>query len=409
MRFIWIFILFWSSVLAHENEKQKAMVVSWGDIIVGNFQGAARLDTPERIRQAVSIWKSHGIDQVFFRADSFRVLLFHKFSPHNDPKQKSIMGKVKVAWELDLLKVALDAMRKEGIRAYVWLTVLDEGCPPEVLYSDSTPFPWQSHFTRENPWYLVCDRSLTPNNRKYHWGFLEYAYPEVRKYMLQVIRAFSDRFNFDGVFLSLRSHSPPPSHADQFGFNEPVVLEFRKRYGRDILRESFDLEKWRELRGDFFTTFLQQVKNHLIGEGQKLAVGVQQGEYLGPPLGNMRIQWRRWVSEGIIDQLVVGHITEERARYPKRTQRVMGYLQSQENTLGLPHIEKALREKYAPLCVQYGVDLYTDPSRFYLSFSHASYGRGHQQMDVRKNLLVKLKEIPGLTGIMESYAGLMRH
>ena len=91
------------------------------------------------------------------------------------------------------------------------VTVFDEGCPPEVLYSNSVPFPWQSHFTRENPQYLSCDRSLTANARKYHWGVLEYAYPEVRQYMLKVIRAFSDRFDFDGVFLSVRSHSPPGS------------------------------------------------------------------------------------------------------------------------------------------------------------------------------------------------------
>ncbi len=241
--------------------KEKAMIISWGDVIVEPHQGAARLDTVEKVREATKIWKSQGIEKVLFRADNFRVLLFHQYLS-TAPSHNKGWSTTRAAWDSGLLQTAVEAMKRQGIEAFVWLTVLDEGCPPEVLYSDSHSFPWQSHFTRENPHYLSSDRSLTENARKYHWGLMEYAYPEVREYMLKVIRAFSDRFDFDGVFLSLRSHAPPPDHADQFGFNQPVVQEFKRRYGRDILRQSFDLEKWRELRGDFLTGFLREVKTH---------------------------------------------------------------------------------------------------------------------------------------------------
>ena len=359
------------------------------------------------MRESVRTWKSRGIDQVLFRGDNFRVLLFHDTVPTTD-EHRTGMARTRAAWESDLMEAAVDAMKAEGIRAYVWLTVLDEGCPPDIHYADSVPFPWQSRFTRQNPQYLACDRSLTPNGRKHHWGVMEYAYPEVRQYMLKVIRAFSDRFDLDGVFLSLRSHSPPPDHADQFGFNEPVVREYRRRYGRDILREPFDLEKWRNLRGEFFTTFLKEVKAHLESRGQKLAVGVQQGEYLGPPFGNMRIQWRRWVSDGIVDQLLVGHITAERARYPRRTQRAMGYLQSQEDSLGLPPIEEALSKEYGPLCARHGVDLVVSPHLFYLSFLHPTLGRGRQNPELRARLLARLEAIPDVTSIVIRYGTFLR-
>ena len=195
---------------AHARDKKNVMIVSWGDVITSEVTGAARLDTPDKVRESVRTWKSQGIDQVLFRGDNFRVLLFHDTVPANE-EHRTGMAKTRAAWESDLMATAVDAMKEAGIRAYVWLTVLDEGCPPDVLSADSVPFPWQSRFTRQNPQYLACDRSLTANGRKYHWGFMEYAYPEVRQYMLKVIRAFSDRFDLDGVFLSLRSHSPPPS------------------------------------------------------------------------------------------------------------------------------------------------------------------------------------------------------
>lgn len=393
--------------LGEVEAKEKAMIISWGDVIEGPHTGVARLDTVDKVRQATRTWKSKGVQKVLFRADNFRVLLFHQHLVTR-PGHEELWSKTRSAWDSGLLEAAVKAMKEVGIEPFVWLTILDEGCPPTVLYSDSHPFPWQSHFTRENPRFLSCDRSLSENARKYHWGFLEYAYPEVRRYMLKVIRAFSDGFGFDGVFLSLRSHAPPPDHADQFGFNQPVVQEFKRRYGRDILRQSFDLEKWRELRGDFLTGFLREVKTHLEKQGQKLSIGVQQGEHLGPPFGNMRLQWRRWVEEGIIDELVVGHITQVRARYPHRTQREMGYLQSQEDNVGLPPIEEALREEYGPLCSKNGVKLYLSPGRFNMTFSHPAYGRGRQSPEVRARLLEAAEQIPGVTGVLHGYGSVIK-
>ena len=173
----------------HAGDKQNVMIVSWGDVITSDFSGAARLDTPDKVRESVRTWKARGIDQVLFRGDNFRVLLFHDSVPTTE-EHRTGMARTRAAWDSDLMEAAVDAMKAQGIRAYVWLTVLDEGCPPDIHYAGSVPFPWQSRFTRQNPQYLACDRSLTTNGRKYHWGVMEYAYPEVRQYMLKVIRAF---------------------------------------------------------------------------------------------------------------------------------------------------------------------------------------------------------------------------
>ncbi len=406
MRTVRLVVLLCCSTLAVAQAKEKVMILSWGDVIVGEYKGVARLDTPDKVREAAKIWKARGVHKVLFRIDGFSKLLFFQVTP-SSPAHREWSRITKEAWDAGIVQTAVDAIRGEGVEAYMWVTVLDEGCPPEVLYADTTPFPWQSHFTQKNPQYLSSDRSLTENARKYHWGVLEYAYPEVRQYMLKVIRSFSDRFDFDGVFLSTRTHSPPREHADQFGFNEPVVQEYQRQYGRDILRQAFDLEKWRELRGEFFTTFVKEVKEHLETRGQKLSIGVQQGDYIGPPFGNMKLQWRRWVSEGLIDELVLGHLSG-RGLYPKRTQRAMGYIQSQEEGLGLPPIEEALREEYGPRCRRAGVKLYVNPENFYKAFSHPAYSAGTQPRDVRERLMNKLEKTPELTGILYDYGEIMK-
>ncbi len=37
--------------------KKKAMIISWGDVIVEPHQGVARLDTADKVREATKIWK----------------------------------------------------------------------------------------------------------------------------------------------------------------------------------------------------------------------------------------------------------------------------------------------------------------------------------------------------------------
>ncbi|MBL9214939.1 MAG: hypothetical protein JNG83_05640, partial [Opitutaceae bacterium] len=237
-----LLILGLTGALAAQAPKEKVIVVSWGDLI-GNprFQGVAQLDTPESVRIAAKLWKERGVDKVLFRVDDWRYLLFHDiYMPeggHYDAYRKNTVR----AWETGVLPAAVEAVKAAGVEIHMWISIVDEGTAPAVFYNDTVPFPWQSRFVKAHPEMQSADRSLTESGRKYHEGVLEFAYPEVRAYVLEQIRAFSDKLPFDGVFLSYRSHSPPPPHADQFGFNAPVVEEYQRRYGKNILRQNFDL------------------------------------------------------------------------------------------------------------------------------------------------------------------------
>jgi hypothetical protein len=59
---------------------------------------------------------------------------------------------------------------------------------------------------------------------------------------------------------------------DEFGYNQPIVDEYRSRYGVDIRTQEFDKNLWRYLRGEYVTQFLRELKAALKPYGRKLGM-----------------------------------------------------------------------------------------------------------------------------------------
>jgi hypothetical protein len=169
----------------------------------------------------------------------------------------------------------------------------------------------------------------------------------IRRY-LRLLRAG----NFDGLFVCLRSQSRPADYADQFGFNEPVRREYLKRYGSDIRRQDFDLQLWRDLKGEYLTLFLKELRKALKAKRLKLAAGAPRGMVLGPPMGNTTLQWPIWVDQGIIDQLI---FDQNSSRCPSMwhdlwpMHRGNGYVQNYLNGSGMKSLEEDIVNTYAPV------------------------------------------------------------
>jgi hypothetical protein len=113
----------------------------------------------------------------------------------------------------------------------------------------------QSRFTREHPEFVMVNR----NGDTRQWGVPCLAYPEVRKYYQDRYLNLLDGYDFDGLFVCLRSQAKLAEFADQFGFNEPIRNDYKKRYGKDILKQDFNLKKWRDL-GGYLTELLTELK-----------------------------------------------------------------------------------------------------------------------------------------------------
>ena len=38
----------------------------------------------------------------------------------------------------------------------------------------------------------------------------------------------------------------------------------------------------------------------------RLSIGIPRGDHMGPPIGNLHIDWGTWLGEGLLDSLVIG-------------------------------------------------------------------------------------------------------
>ena len=107
---------------------------------------------------------------------------------------------------------------------------------------------------------------------------------------------------------------------DVFGFNPEVVEEFKKRYGQDIRKNSYDKQAFSRLHGEYLTLFLEQVKGYLK-EGQQLFMtggGLENDEAFyvyGNSKGSefeaywhqvkVQVDLNNWLAGGLVDRLFV--------------------------------------------------------------------------------------------------------
>jgi len=266
------------------------------------------------------------------------------------------------AWDPHELRWPVEVAHRLGMKFYAWVTIYNEGAPAGAYREYGVPpvpltypwgtiqeaeFPFESRFVHEHPEYQLVDRT----GKRRHYGVLEWAYPEARGYWVQEIQLILDRYAVDGIHVSTRTEGPSPEHADQFGFNPPIVEEYRRRHGVDILREDFDVEQWRALRGEYLTRLLREISGVVHARGKQLSLGTSQGDYIGFPLGNMKLEWRNWIEKKIVDRLNLG---EHGWGWGPQG---YGYLTDFATRRGLKPLDAAVREDYGPLCKQHGVKL----------------------------------------------------
>jgi hypothetical protein len=323
--------------------------VSWGDHLAFG-EGDGRLATPDAVARRMARWRSElGATALHWRVFRRRIPGRFEAAPgHVHPSQAP-----DITWsELDTVPALA---REAGLRSWLYVSVFDEGwplAPPDVRAVShhnamhGREVAWQSAFSAAHPEWMERDAAGAPQA-----GVLALAWPGVRRQFVERFTGWMRESAFDGLFLCLRSQSKPAAHGDAMGFSEPVRQRFLTQYGVDILREEFDRQAWRDMRGEDLTTLLRDLRGAMNGLGRQFAVGAPRGDVLGPPLGNMTLDWRAWVADGLVDALV---INQNSSRCPSMwhdlwpMHRGNGYVQNYLTGEGLAPLERQLAVDYAP-------------------------------------------------------------
>ncbi len=331
--------------------------ISLGDHLVFG-EGEGRLHNRKALARRMHHWrKDLGARCLHWRIP--RALIPGKYYKSEDyPETIEIRSKIK--W--DFLREVPELAYDHGLKAYLYVSIFDEGfplLPPRVRaisYHNAMHgqhITWQSDFSQRHPNYALVDRT----GELRHWGVMSLAIPQVREYFRRHFRLWLESGDWDGLFVCTRSQSRPADFADQFGFNQPIRRDYLERYGRDIQVEDFDIQLWRDLRGEYLTHFVTELRQLTADLEIRLAVGVPRGDVLGPPLGNTTLAWREWVGQGLIDELIINQNSSVcpsmwHGLWPMH--RGYGYSQNYLDGYNLPPILEHLSKVYSPVIARNG-------------------------------------------------------
>ncbi len=307
---------------------KKNLIPSWGDICLVYGPGTdASMDTDQAMSNMVRHWQARGFTGVYLRTDLSQFppgsIIRHEANTQSNPT-------LAVVWHLiDEVLARNDphtSLRKaaEEVGFEYWMYhphIYSEGAPVDVGVPGvgrMIPWSYMRTYHRDHPEVITIDRE---GNRQ--WMVPEYAYPGARADKVAEFAHMAKTYHPTGIIASMRSESsqliPPPDHADQFGFNAPVVEEMQRRYQVDILADPrFDwkspkfaphdplVEKWRELRGSYITQLYREIREAIRAADPQVRFAVYlSGEYVGPIMGNAKLDWRTWIDEGIVDALIL--------------------------------------------------------------------------------------------------------
>ena len=326
--------------------------VSWGDHIEWG-SGDARLSTPDEIARSVERWVERDrAARIHFREhDYYRR---HGHLPRPTPRNEVFEARLGFDENAEIIRRGHEA----GVPVYLYITVYDElWLATEWTWPWDHGTGWQSNYVRDHPDHVLVDAE----GRERLWGVLDYNAPEARAFRVEVIRELLDEHDWDGVFVCTRSQSKPARFGDQFGYNEPSLSLYRERHGGDPREAGADLPAWRRVRGEGLTQLLRDVRALTERYGKRLAVGIPRGDHMGPPIGNMHLDWRTWAQERLVDSLIVGQISEICPSawvhlWPEHP--VADHLVDPVRSVGLRPLAEDLDEHFGPAASAAGVELF---------------------------------------------------
>jgi hypothetical protein len=191
----------------------------------------------------------------------------------------------------------------QGMKALVWLDIFDDGFPG-----------FHSKFLDEHPHCQWVGR----DGKTHFKGLTDYSWPEARAFRVAQAKELLD-LGADGVHCATSAHCrhlPNTHEADFYGYSQPIVDAFKKKYGVDIrTAANFDKAAWHDLKGEAMVQLYRELADLCHGRGKQLWIGLQIGRYTQFPVdphfsthvvARYTNHWKTLVDERIADAFSIG-------------------------------------------------------------------------------------------------------
>jgi len=296
----------------------------------------------------------------------YEPMIHRNHSTQQNPRLQLILDFVdRVSEKFNVLQTAEKISAPLGFKMWAWHPhTYSDGAPADVgvpAWGRMVPWSYTSQYFLDHPEGITVDRK---GNKL--WMVREYAYPEARATRVSEFVHMAKELGVKRFLACMRSEVnqlvDPPEKGDQYGFNQIVVEQMKQKYDVDILTDPrFDVlnpnfeihdpmvENWRNLRGEHITQLYRDLRKALKEVDPSIQVGVTlSGEYVGPPVGNQRLDWRTWVDEGLVD-VIISPVTFE-ATYEEASSK-KGYLTHVRDGVGMvpfPEMKDYIRKSKHP-------------------------------------------------------------
>jgi hypothetical protein len=215
--------------------------------------------------------------------------------------------------------IAVAAAHRHGMEIYIMDGLFDHGAQADTG-GVGFPFSWEDRLRIEHPEWCPVDRW----GERRAPGPIEFCYPGARQALVARYLHHVTQYGYDGIFFYTYVENMGARYRDEFGFNEPIVKEFKRRHGVDIRNQLFDKEAWYRLRGEYTTQFIRELHAAPAAKGKKLSMAIYPptpnypepwdgGQVDIPAAGMIYMDWEGWVQQGIIDELFVWFRGDQKA------------------------------------------------------------------------------------------------
>lgn len=295
------------------NGEKVAVYFSNGDNEI--FFNVAPVDSPGAIDEVLDVLKQvYGVQRIYWRAPQIDQIIYQSVvrpeASHHGP-WLTYMDHLFA--DLGTGDHMIHAAHERDMEVWGVASLFDHGSQAYIEYPNKGmgPFFTENKIRVEHPEWIPVDRAGIRRMS----GPICFAYPEARKALVDLYVRLVKGKGYDGLSFHLYNENQGPRFDDEFGFNEPIVEEYRKRYGVDILTEDYDKQKLADLRGEYLTQFFRELRAAFEPMNVKVSVMIDAKDPDVPQVwlafpnillsGRVRVDWRTYALENLVDELFV--------------------------------------------------------------------------------------------------------